>query len=148
MQLENSGSFTVIAGVTVVSDAMEEPARQLIVNSRMNPDEVLKKIKRARTKEMVFNSEPGEVQNLTEKGILILLQPYLMRSNLRCLMRESSWKQGLGMRDQLASYPNGCRGIRRLKVSQTRSSPTRLKSRITRATAMWWLQSSIQTRQE
>lgn len=60
-----------IAGVAIVADALEEPLRQLLLNSKMDPMLVLKRIKRSK--------KPGVVSTLTAARLKICgPQGYLM----------------------------------------------------------------------
>src|SRR6266496_4237626 len=83
-------------GVRVVSDALEEPTRQLIVNSRANPEDILEKIRRAKDKAVGFNSETSEVQSLVSAGVLdpvatVTNSVRLAFSFARTLLETAAW---------------------------------------------------------
>jgi len=84
------------AGVEVIASAVEEPIRQLLLNNRMIPDQELRKIKRARTRGIGFNSETGKLQDLSAAGVLdaVATITYSMRlafSHARTLLATAAW---------------------------------------------------------
>lgn len=85
-----------VAGVNVIADAVEEPTRQLLLNSRVEPAETLKKINRAKTPDTGFNAETGKLQDLGAAGVLdpvaaVTRSVQLAFSHARTLLETGAW---------------------------------------------------------
>jgi chaperonin GroEL len=85
-----------VAGVNVIADALEEPLRQLLLNSKMVPADLLHKIKRSKTSGIGFNAETGEVEDLSAVGILdpltiVTHSVQLAYSHARTLLATAAW---------------------------------------------------------
>jgi chaperonin GroEL len=86
------------AGVTVISEALEEPIRQLVLNSKAaDPAEVLGKI--GRSKRKGFNSETRSVENMVQLGILdpvatVTRAVQLASAHARTLLAAGMWDSG------------------------------------------------------
>lgn len=59
-----------VAGVNAVAEAAEEPLRQILQNGRVDPDQVLRKLKRAQIPAIGYNSHSGKLEDLSATGIL------------------------------------------------------------------------------
>ena len=85
-----------VAGVKVIADALEEPIRQLLLNSGADPADVLKKLNRPKRPGTGFNSETSKVQDLATAGILdpVATVTYALRlafSHARTLLETGAW---------------------------------------------------------
>lgn len=85
-----------IAGIQSISLALEEPLRQLALNGRMNPDEVVKKTKRAKSKTMGLNAQSAKLQDLAEYGVrdavaTVTTAMQLASSHARTLLATGLW---------------------------------------------------------
>ena len=85
-----------VAGVNVIAEAMEEPLRQLFLNSKMVPADLLRKIKRSKTSGIGFNAETGEVEDLSAVGVLdpltiVTHSVQLAYSHARTLLATAAW---------------------------------------------------------
>jgi chaperonin GroEL len=85
-----------VAGVGVVADALEEPLRQLLVNSGMDPADTLKKLKRSKRPGRGFNSETSKEQDLVTAGVLdpVATVTHALRlafSHARTLLETGAW---------------------------------------------------------
>lgn len=85
------------AGLNVVSDALEEPIRQLIVNSKATFADTLTRVKRSRDKAVGFDSDAGEVKNLISAGIIDPVETVahsvrLAFSFARMLLETDAWE--------------------------------------------------------
>jgi chaperonin GroEL len=85
-----------VVGVSVMEDALEEPLRRLAANSRLNPDEVTKRVKRAKKSGTGLNSETGKLQDLGSAGILdpaatVCYAIRLAFSHARVLLETEAW---------------------------------------------------------
>jgi chaperonin GroEL len=85
-----------IAGVNVIADSLEEPVRQLLLNSKKNPAETLRKVRRAKAREAGFNPETGKVQDLLSVGVLdpvatVTRSIQLAFSHARTILETAAW---------------------------------------------------------
>jgi len=88
-----------VAGVKVIADALEEPLRQLATNSRLNPDDIVRRVKRASKPTTGFNQQTGKLQDLGSAGILdpattITHAIQLAFSHARVLLETGAWDSG------------------------------------------------------
>jgi len=85
-----------VAGVNIVTEAMEGPIRQLVLNNGNAPTEVFKRIKRAKASGAGFNVETGKVQDLVNFGILdpvstVTHAIQLAFSHARIILETGAW---------------------------------------------------------
>jgi chaperonin GroEL len=85
-----------VGGVNVIADALEEPLRQLAINSRLDPHDVAKRVKRANKPRTGLNSETGKLQDLGSAGILdpaatVTHAIQLAFSHARVLLETEAW---------------------------------------------------------
>lgn len=59
-----------VAGVNIIADTLEEPLRQLAINSRLDPNDIAKRARRANKPGTGLNSETGKLQDLGSAGVL------------------------------------------------------------------------------
>jgi chaperonin GroEL len=95
-----------VAGVNVIAEALEEPIRQLVLNNRLNPTDVTKRIKRAKNPRTGFNSETGKLQDLSSVGILdpvatVTYAVQLAFSHTRILLETEAWNSTVPTPKQL-----------------------------------------------
>jgi chaperonin GroEL len=65
-----ASSQTEISGINAVINALQTPISQLIENSRLDVKEVLSNLDQSPSSTIGLNSETGEIQDLTEIGVL------------------------------------------------------------------------------
>jgi chaperonin GroEL len=85
-----------VAGVKAIAGALEEPLRQLAINNSLDPDDVVKRVKRATKPGTGFNSEAGKLQDLGSAGILdpaatVTHAIQLAFSHARILLETGAW---------------------------------------------------------
>jgi chaperonin GroEL len=84
------------AGVNVITDTLEEPLRQLAINNKLDPNDVVKRVKRASKPGTGLNSETGKLQDLGSVGILdpaatVTHGIKLAFSHARTLLETGAW---------------------------------------------------------
>ena len=84
------------AGVKIVAEALEEPIRQLLLNSRKDPEEVLKVIRRNRNSTVGFDVLNDAVHDLVATGIVdpvvtITKAVQLASSHARTILETAAW---------------------------------------------------------
>jgi len=86
-----------IAGILAMTEAVEEPLRQLMVNSGADSDAMLRKLTRSRTAGTGFNAETGKLEILDEVGVLdpvatVTHAVQLAYSHVRPLLATAAWE--------------------------------------------------------
>jgi chaperonin GroEL len=98
-------------GVKVIADALEEPLRQLAINSKVDADDITKRLTRANKPGTGFNSETGKLQDLGSAGILdpaatVTHAIQLAFSHARILLETAAWdSSGPGTPRRLPESP-------------------------------------------
>jgi chaperonin GroEL len=85
-----------VVGVNVIADVLEEPLRQLAINSKLDPDDITKRVKRSKKPSTGLNSETGKLQDLGSAGILDAAATVshairLAFSHARVLLETDAW---------------------------------------------------------
>jgi len=85
-----------IEGVQTIARAVEEPIRQLLQNGRAEPDEMLKRLSRAKIPTVGFNAETGRLQDLWAIGVIdpvatVTLSMKLALSHARTVLETAAW---------------------------------------------------------
>jgi chaperonin GroEL len=85
-----------VAGLNAIANALEEPIRQLLLNSGSDPVDTLKMLNRSKSPGTGFNSETSKVQDLEAAGILdpVATVTYAVRlasSHARTLLETAAW---------------------------------------------------------
>lgn len=88
-----------VVGVKVIAETLEEPLRQLASISKLNANDVVKKVARATKLGTGLNSETGKLQDLGSLGILdpsatVTHAIQLAFSHARALLETEAWNSG------------------------------------------------------
>jgi chaperonin GroEL len=101
-----------VAGVKVIADALQEPLRQLLLNSKFDPADRLAKIERAKNLGIGFNAETGDLQDLDTAGVfdpvtIVTHSVQLAFSHVKTLLSTGAWDRSASEPKKPAAVPQG-----------------------------------------
>jgi chaperonin GroEL len=88
-----------VAGVDIVARALEEPAKQLLVNGKVEPESALEKIKKLRAPKVGFNAQAGKLQDLSVAGVwdpvaTVTCAVRLAYAHAKTILETGAWDPG------------------------------------------------------